>query len=142
MLRLRNALKLALCAALLQLAAHAQYVMPSQLTYAWTIATGTAGQAGQYVVFDGLKAPRPDEYTVDVTTTGTTPATCTFRVEGSADAVSWYGLDVTSPSTTSCTTSYMESIINRPVLFLRIYVTYTQGDTTTKVVFHYTGGRS
>jgi hypothetical protein len=141
-MRLRNILKLFLCLAALQLAAHAQYVMPAQLSYSWTVPTGNAGQVGQYIVFDSMKVARPGQYTIDVTITGTTPATCTFRVEGSADAATWYGLDVTSPSTTSCTTSYMESIVNRPVLFLRIYVTYTQGDTTTKAVFHYKGGRS
>jgi hypothetical protein len=128
---------LLLCGAI----ARGQVVIAANLQYNWTVATGTAGQTGSYIVLNNLTAPRPSNYTIDWSVSGTTPATCTFRVEGSSDAVNWYGLDVTSPSTTSCTTANMESIAYRPVLFLRVNVTYTQGDTTTKLVFHYTGGK-
>lgn len=123
--------------------AHAQTQVPNTLTYTWPAApTGTAGQLGNYLIFNGVNVPRPGNYTIDVSVSGTAPATCTFRVEGSSDGTTWYGLDVTSPSTTSCTASYMESIYYRPVQLLRINLTYTQGDNTTQVVFHYTGGRS
>jgi len=121
----------------------AQTVPPASQTYTWTAApTGNAGQLGNYLILNGTNFSRPSNYTIDATVTGTTPAACTFRVEGSSDGTTWYGLDVTAPSTTSCTTSYMESIANRPVLYLRVFLTYTQGDTTTKVVFHWTGAGS
>ena len=122
--------------------AASQKIVDSTLQYDWPAATtGTAGQLGQWIGFSGTSAPRPGNYTIDVAVTGTTPATCTFRVEGSDDASTWFGLDVTSPATTSCTSNFMESITDRPVRFLRINLTYTQGDATTKVLFHYTGGR-
>lgn len=121
-------------------AVHAQSVVSSAKTYDWAAATtGTAGQLGQYLVLNGLNSPRPANYTIDVTVSGTAPSVCTFRVEGSSDASAWYGVDVSSPSTNSCTANFMEHIASRPVRFLRINLTYTQGDTTSKVVFHYTG---
>lgn len=123
--------------------AQAQLTVPSTLQYTWpTAPTGNAGQLGSYIILNNLTQPRPGNYTIDWSVTGTAPATCTFRVEGSSDAALWYGLDVTSPSTTSCTTANMESIANRPVLYLRVFLTFTQGDATTKVIFHYTGGKS
>lgn len=121
--------------------ASAQTPVPPNLAYTWTATTGTAGQLGNYLTFTGSSTTRPSNYTIDVSVSGTAPAACTFRVEGSSDGSVWYGLDVTSPSTTSCTSSYMESIISRPVLYLRVYLTYTQGDATTVVKFHYTGKR-
>ena len=127
------ALPIALCA---------QATVPQSAFYTWPAAvTGTAGQMGQYITIGNSTFPRPGNYTVDASISGTAPATCTFRVEGSSDFTNWYGLDVSSPSTTSCTASFMESIAYRPVMFLRIYLTYTQGDATTKVVFHWTGGQ-
>lgn len=124
------------------LVSHAQTPAPTAQTYTWAaVPTGNAGQLGNYIALTGLNAPRPSIHTVDVTVSGTTPSVCTFRVEGSADASAWYGLDTTSPTTTSCTASFMESIVNRPVQFLRIFVTFTQGDATTSVIFHWTGGR-
>lgn len=132
---------LAVIAALAMLAgiAPAQDIVSPGLTYTWTAVTGTSGQLGKYINMSGTTQQRPGNYTIDITTTGTTPAACTFRVEGSSDAVSWYGLDVTSPATTSCTTSFMESIAQRPVQYIRINLTYTQGDATTIVIFHFTG---
>jgi hypothetical protein len=85
-------------------------------------------------------AARPQNYTIDASVNGTAPTACTFRVEGSSDNSTWYGLDVTAPATNSCTTAYMEHIVSKPVLYLRInLVTYTAGDGTTRVIFHYTG---
>lgn len=125
------------------LAARAQTNVPTNLLYTWpAAATGTAGQLGNYLVFGGFSDARPGNYTLDVSVSGTTPAACTFRIEGSSDGTNWYGLDTTAPATTSCTASFMESIAYRPVFYLRVNLTYTQGDSTTKVVFHYTGGRS
>lgn len=133
---------LALAAAGLIRPAASQQILSATLQYDWPAATtGTAGQLGQWIGFNATSAPRPGNYTVSVTVTGTAPATCTFRVEGSDDASTWFGLDVTSPSTQSCTSNFMESITERPVRFLRINLTYTQGDATTSVKFHYTGGR-
>lgn len=120
----------------------AQTQLPTSQLYTWPVApTGTAGQLGNYLLLTGINAPRPSIHTIDVTVTGTTPATCTFRVEGSSDGSAWYGLDVTSPATNSCTSNFMESIAFKPVAYIRINLTYTQGDTTTSVIFHYTGGR-
>lgn len=88
----------------------------------------------------GTGSPRPSNYTIDVSVNGTAPTACTFRVEGSSDKQTWYGLDATSPATNSCTASYMEHIALKPVYYLRInIVSYTAGDGTTSVVFHYTG---
>lgn len=134
---------LSLLSLLFGLSAGAQTVILSNEAYAWPAApTGNAGQLSSYLVFNGTNFPRPGNYTIDVSVSGTAPATCTFRTEGSSDGTAWYGLDVTSPNTQSCTANFMESITSRPVLFLRINLTYTQGDGTTKVVFHWTGGRS
>lgn len=123
--------------------AHAQVQPPTSMLYAWTSPTGT-GQLGQYLIITNtVNIPRPGNYSLDWSLTGTAPSACTFRLEGSADAVTWYGLDTTSPSSTSCTTSNMESIAYKPVNYLRVtIVTWTTGDGTTSVIFHYTGGRS
>lgn len=128
-----------LCVAVL---AFGQTQISQSLLYAWSSPTGT-GQLGNYIIFNGNTTPRPGNYSIDWSLSGTAPSACTFRVEGSFDGVNWYGLDTTSPATTSCTTSNMESIAYKPVNFLRInLVTYTAGDGTTQVIFHYTGGRS
>jgi hypothetical protein len=120
----------------------AQDVVPQSNVYTWASAvSGTDGQMGKYITIGNSSTPRTSNYTIDVSVSGTTPETCVFRVEGSSDGVNWYGLDKTSPSTNDCTASFMESIAYRPVLLMRIYLTYTQGDTTTKVVFHFTGGQ-
>lgn len=120
--------------------AHGQAVAPSNLQYTWGPVAAT-GQVGQYLVFSNINVPRPTNYTIDWSAGGTAPVTCTFRVEGSTDGTNWYGLDATSPATTSCVASNMESIAYRPVLFIRInIVAYTQGDNTTAITFHYTGG--
>jgi hypothetical protein len=120
----------------------AQVQAPAALLYQWPAASAT-GQLGQYLVFGGTSVARPGNYSIDWSLSGTAPTACTFRVEGSFDGVNWYGLDTTSPASTSCTTSNMESIVYKPVNYLRINLpTYTAGDGTTVVTFHYTGGRS
>ncbi len=118
----------------------AQTQPSSALFYSWSSPT-TTGQLGNYLVFNGVTAPRPGNYTIDWSISGTAPSACTFRIEGSSDNVNWFGLDTTSPSTTSCTTSGMESIAYKPVLYLRVnIVSWTTGGGT--IIFHYTGGRS
>lgn len=120
--------------------AFAQTAVPSSQLYTWAAApTGTAGQLGNYLILNGLTG-RPNNYAMDVTVTGTAPATCTFRTEASSDLVAWYGVDAVSPATVSCTANLMEWLTAKPARYLRINLTYTQGDATTKVVFHYTGG--
>lgn len=114
---------------------------PSQaLLYAWTTPTGT-GQLGNYLILTlNATTPPPANYSIDWSLSGTAPVACTFRVEGSFDNVNWFGLDTTSPATTSCTTSNMESLAYKPVNYLRInIVSWTGGDGTTKVIFHFTG---
>jgi hypothetical protein len=116
---------------------------PSQaLLYAWSTPT-TTGQLGNYLkLVTNPTTPPPDNYSIDWSLSGTAPVACTFRVEGSFDNVNWFGLDTTSPSSTSCTASNMESIVYKPVNYLRInVVTWTNGDGTTKVIFHFTGTR-
>lgn len=109
--------------------------------YNWPAVTGT-GQDGQYI---NSSAVYPAEnYTISWTTTGTAPSACTFRVEGSDDASAWTGLDATAPEADSlpCTSSNMISIAYKPTRYIRVYlVTYTPGDGTTSVVFHYTRGQ-
>lgn len=119
---------------------HAQVAPPPSLTYTWPTPT-TTGQLGSYLVFNGTTAPRPGNYTIDWSISGTAPSACTFRVEGSFDGVNWFGLDTTSPTTTSCTTSNMESIAYKPVLYLRINIVAWTASSGT-IAFHYTGGRS
>jgi hypothetical protein len=113
---------------------------PSQaLLYAWQTPT-TTGQLGKYIILVQNQHPAANNYSIDWSLAGTAPVACTFRVEGSFDGVNWYGLDTTSPSTTSCTTSGMESIAYRPVYYLRInIVAWTNGDVTTVARFHFTG---
>jgi hypothetical protein len=125
--------------------ANAQFVSPKlQYTWAPVAQTGPLGVASvdQYLAFSQLTAGVPQYHTVDFAFTGTPPVTCTFRVEGSSDGTHWYGLDVTSPASESCTTSNMEHIPFKPVRALRItIVSYSAGDGTTAVVFNYTGAR-
>lgn len=112
-----------------------------QLNYAWPV-VAEAGPLGPVLLFEGVNAARPSDHTIDWSVGGTAPDACTFRTEASSDLVNWYGLDATSPDTIDGTSSGMESIVGKPVLFLRInVVTYTEGDDTTTVVFHYTGSR-
>jgi len=116
---------------------------PSQaLLYAWKTPTAT-GQLGNYLILSlDSSSPSPNNYSIDWSLSGTAPSACTFRVEGSFDGVNWFGLDTTAPATTDCTTSNMESIVYKPVLFLRVnVVSWTAGDGTTKAVFHFTGTR-
>lgn len=115
---------------------------PNQaLLYQWVTPT-TTGQLGNYIILVNNNIPAANNYSIDWSDTGTAPAACTFRVEGSFDGVTWFGLDTTSPATTSCTTSNMESIAYKPVYYLRInIVTWTTGDVTTKTIFHFTGAR-
>lgn len=133
MRRTLTLLALALSAAL----ACAQTTVTTTGTYTWPKATtGVSGaQLGNYLVLAGTNRSRPTNYTIDASIAGTTPSVCTFNVQGSSDLTNWYTLD---GGTTSCTASYMESIAYRPVLYLRIQLTYTQGDSTTSVIFHYT----
>jgi hypothetical protein len=120
----------------------AQTSIGSSLAFDWAKVAAT-GQLGSYLVFNNQSVARPGNYTIDWSLSGTAPSACTFRVEGSSDGVNWYGLDATSPATTSCTASNMESIAYKPVRYLRInVVAYTAGDGTTAITFHYTGGRS
>jgi hypothetical protein len=114
-------------------------VPTSALTYTCLTPT-TTGQLGAYLILATSAAASPNDFTIDWTVYGTAPSACTFRVEGSFDGVTWYGLDTTSPASTSCTTSNMESIVYKPVAFLRInIVTWTNGDATTVTAFHFTG---
>ena len=114
-----------------------QTQIPTSLVYQWAAVSG-AGAAAAIQFSDASK--RASNYTIDASVTGTAPSSCTFRVEGSSDNQTWFGLDTTAPATTSCATSYMEHITSKPVLYLRInVVSYTAGDGTTSVIFHYTG---
>jgi hypothetical protein len=124
-------------------AALAQTTVPSGLVWTFTPVTNasTTGQLGNYVILNGLNAPRPGNYTVDWTLTGTAFATCTFNAQGSTDAVNWYFVDSGTP--VSCAASGNEFVVTKPVLYLRInIVALTGGDGTSKLVFHYVGGRS
>lgn len=135
-------LGLAASLGLLMASASPQSIAPAGLVYTWapTNASTTTGQLGSYLVLDGLKAPRPSIYNVDFTVSGTAPNACTFHAQGSSDNVNWYNLD--GGSAVSCTASGNEFIVQKPVLYLRINLaTYTAGDGTTVVTFHYAGGR-
>lgn len=124
-------------------AALAQTTVGSQLTYTWAaITTATmTGQLGNYLILNGQNAPRPGNYTIDWTATGTAFSTCTFNAQGSTDNVNWYYVDSASPVV--CTSSGNEFVVTKPVLYLRInMVALTGGDGTSKLVFHYVGGRS
>jgi len=116
--------------------------IPSQaLLYQWATPT-TTGQLGKYIILVQNQLPSPGNYTIDWSLSGTAPSACTFRVEGSFDGVNWFGLDTTSPASTSCTTSGMESIAYKPVYYLRINIVfYTTGDSTTVAHFQFTGAK-
>jgi hypothetical protein len=117
--------------------ANAQTQIPQNLTYTFPAVTSAVPLT---VLQFSNQGARPSNYTIDASVNGTVPTACTFRVEGSSDNATWYGLDVTSPATNSCTVAYMEHIVSKPVLYLRInVVSYTAGDGTTRVIFHYTG---
>jgi hypothetical protein len=113
--------------------------------YDWPTAVADVGQLGDYLDLAAYK-DLPSTYTIDWTISGTAPAACTFRIEGSTIGTtgSWFGLDATAPAadTVPCTSANMIHIANRPVRKLRVYiVSYTAGDGTTSVKFHYTAGR-
>ena len=116
--------------------------VPSQaLLYQWTTPT-TTGQLGKYIILVQNQSPSSGNYTIDWSLSGTAPSACTFRVEGSFDGVNWYGLDTTSPASTSCATSGMEGLAYKPVYYLRInVVTWTTGDSTTVAHFQFTGAK-
>lgn len=119
----------------------AQTAISDTPTYTWPKASVT-GQLGNYVAFQGIA---PTRVTISWTVTGTAPAACTFRVEGSPTgaASSWTGLDATAPAADAvpCTSTNQISIADRPNQNLRIYlVTYTPGDGTTSVIFSETRG--
>jgi hypothetical protein len=118
-------------------ASHAQDPVNPGLLYAWPEPTGT-GQLGKYVILATQIDTAPSNYSIDWSISGAAPSVCTFRVEGSFDNVNWFGLDTTSPASTSCTTSNMESIAYKPVYFIRVnIVTWTAGAGT--ITFHLTG---
>lgn len=113
--------------------------------YNWPAVT-TTGQVGKYVstLVPMQYGAYPAKYTVDWTVSGTVPSACTFRIEGSSDGIAWTGLDATAPATdqTPCTSSNMVHFNANPVRYLRVnVVSYTAGDGTTSVVFHYTAGK-
>jgi hypothetical protein len=120
-----------------------QTLVPSNLQSTFTPVTNatTTGQLGNYIILNGITAPRPGTYTVDWTLSGTALSTCTFNAQGSSDGVNWYYVDNSSP--VSCTASGNEFVTSKPVLYLRInIVAISGGDGTTKLVFHFVGGRS
>lgn len=123
-------------------AAAPQTNVGSNLQFAWTTnATTAAGQLGNYIVFNGTTAPRPGNYAVSWTASGTAPSACTFHAQGSTDNVNWFPLD--GGTAVTCTASGNEFVVTSPVLYLRInLVTFTTGDATTVLKFYYVGGRS
>jgi hypothetical protein len=136
-------LALALIGAGFLASATAQSIVPAQLQNTFTVVTNatTTGQLGQYIVLNGLTAPRPGTYTVDWTVSGTALTTCTFNAQGSSDGVNWYYVDNSSP--VSCVSTGNEFVTGKPVLYLRINIAaISGGDATSKIVFHYVGGRS
>ncbi|MGA2087005.1 MAG: hypothetical protein ABSG60_15960 [Terracidiphilus sp.] len=122
--------------------AAAQSNLSSSLVYTWTANSATTtGQLGNYIILNGLVAPRPAIYTIDFTVSGTAPSACTFHAQGSSDDSNWYNVD--GGSAISCTASGAEFISAAPVIYLRInLITYTAGDSTTVVTFHYVGAPS
>lgn len=125
------------------LAAAAQTV-PFLAQYSWAPVTtmGPVGMVGtdQFLNLSNPHTNVPVFHTISYTVSGTLPTSCTFRVEGTLDFVNWQGLDVTAPATESCTASGMFHIPYKPVRGIRVnVVSYTAGDTTTSVVFSYTG---
>lgn len=102
----------------------------------WTPVTGTGPLAPiiDHTQFGSV----PSAYTLDWADAGTAPASGTFQAEGSTDGVHWFALT----AATDFTASGMLHIVNKPVLKMRINIlTYTQGDGTTAVIFHYTRGQ-
>jgi hypothetical protein len=143
--KLRTYLTHALVASALLLglpAAAAQTVVGSNLQFTWTTnTTTTTGQLAKYIVFNAVTAPRPGTWGVDWTVSGTTFSACTFHAEGSSDGVNWFSLDGGTPI--SCTVNGNKFETGEPVLFMHInLVTFTRGDATSVVAFHFTGQRS
>lgn len=120
----------------LGLQASAQVQALPALTFTWPKVT-TTGQVGSSLQFSNSNAPRPGTYTIDFAVTGTVPTACTVTPQGSSDLVNWFPL-VTTPA--ACTATGSIFVTGEPVLYLRINAnTYTAGDGTTSVIFHYTG---
>ncbi len=122
----------------------ATYVTPNNgVTYNWPPVT-TTGQLGSYLYqFQNGVTSGSSNFNIDWTDTGTAPSACTFRVEGSSDGIAWTGLDIAAPGTDPlpCTLSNMVFITDKPVRFVRVnIVSYTAGDATTVLIFHYTRG--
>src|SRR5262252_7254320 len=80
--------------------AGAQTAVPTSLIFTFPQVAGT-GSVGSGLQF-GVASYRPANYTIDASVSGTAPSACTFRVEGSNDNTTWFGLDATSPATNSC----------------------------------------
>jgi hypothetical protein len=134
--------KFILLCSLLFSAAFAQAQTQALWGYDWS-RLSTTGQDGPYLnlFFEGNLPPVA--YDISWTVSGTAPSVCTFRIEGSDDATNWTGLDATAPAVDSetCTTSNIQFVVNKPTRYIRVnIVTYTAGDSTTSVIFHYTRG--
>jgi hypothetical protein len=136
-------LKVFLLATLLCGVAHAQTTVASYYTWTAANAAGPVGfnaataTNGSYIYLISGPAAR---FTIDWTVNGTVSA-CTWRVEGSSDAITWTGIDATAPNADSvpCTSGNAVNISNGQFKFLRIYlVTFTGAGS---VEFHYSGAR-
>jgi hypothetical protein len=108
----------------------------------------------EFVLFDALAAPgvfaygalaywpviatRPQNHTVHLTVTGG-PANCSFQLEGSLDALTWFNMS--GPIDCVPAANRQFHVINRPENFIRGNLTVLNGGAVPTVTFEYLGAR-
>lgn len=83
-----------------------------------------------------VAAVAPGRHTLQVAVTGS-PTTCTVRLEGSLDGVSFFDLS----GAQSCTSATMFHVADRVVLYVRPYVVSLSGGTSPTVRVRYLGAK-
>lgn len=123
---MRTVFRVAVLAFLGCVAALAQSMAVSWPALAAVGATGSAS----------VQALAPAQHTVQVTVTGS-PTACTVRLEGSLDGVTYFDLS----GSQACTANVMFHVVQRPVLWVRVYLVTLAGGTSPTVAARYLGVR-
>jgi len=85
-----------------------------------------------------VEAQHPEKHTAELTVTGA-PSTCTFQLEGSLGALTWFALSDAVDCTVAA--NRMFHVVNKPVNFVRGDLTALAGGAAPTVTLSYLGTR-